>query len=166
MMVLLSREMLKIGLLNFTRQYLRRLEILSALGLILFILSAIPTLGLCTKRVGIVYSETSSNQFYDKFSYSQLFIAMQHQAMMAGIPFDVLSEGDLTASAKLIGYNVLIIPSMGYAENEAAVTHGLRTASENGVGIITAGVLLSDEATADILGVEYAGRGPTASPQR
>ena len=45
-----------------------------------------------SKRVGIVFSETAKNLFYDEKAYSQLFMSVQHQAMMAGIPFDLISE--------------------------------------------------------------------------
>ena len=47
-------------------------------------------------RIGIVYSETSAKLAYSEDIYSKLFMAAQTQAMMAGIPFDILSEADLT----------------------------------------------------------------------
>jgi serralysin len=62
-------------------------------------------------KVGIVYSETSANQFSDKTAYSQLFMSAQNQAAMAGVPFDILTEADLTDVAKLSQYDTLIFPS-------------------------------------------------------
>ncbi len=150
-------ETWKIGLLDFTRQNTRRLKFITALSLIFLFSLADPTLGLAAKRVGVVYSETSANQFYDKFSYSQFFMAMQHQAMMAGIPFDLLTEQDLTSSVDLTSYDALIISPMEHAADEAAVAQALQTAVDNGVGMITAGVLLSVEATEQIMGVRYTG---------
>ena len=43
-----------------------------------------------SKRVAIVFSQETANHFFDPIAYAQLFAAVQHQAMMAGIPFDVL----------------------------------------------------------------------------
>ena len=40
------------------------------------------------RRVAIVHSQTSKENFYDPFAYNQLFASVQHQSMMAGLPFD------------------------------------------------------------------------------
>ena len=61
-----------------------------------------------SKRVGIVFSNSTLKNFYHKKAYSQLFMSLQHQAMMAGIPFDLLSESDLTDLNKLVNYDALI----------------------------------------------------------
>ncbi len=100
-----------------------------------------------SKRVGIVYSETSKAHFFDadlpiQKAYSQLFMAMQHQSMMAGIPFDLLSEDDLTDLSKLVNYDTLIFPSFAFAPTDKAETivSNLYQAVYNyGIGIITAG---------------------------
>ncbi|MCI5222935.1 MAG: hypothetical protein D3924_09745, partial [Candidatus Electrothrix sp. AR4] len=68
-----------------------------------------------SKRIGIVYSETTKQHFFDidlpiQKAYSQLFMSMQHQAMMAGLPFDLLTEDDLTDIANLVKYDALIFP--------------------------------------------------------
>lgn len=138
-------------------QRICRFKIIPVLVLICLLPATVPVSALAAKRVGIVYSETSADAFYDKFSYSQLFMAMQHQAMMAGIPFDLLTEDDLADSAKLSGYAALIIPPLENAANAEAVAAALQTASKNGVGIITGGVLLSPETMAQIFGIEPAG---------
>lgn len=69
-----------------------------------------------SKRIGIVYSETSRSNFYDadqkqQKAHSRLFMAVQEQALMAGIPYDLLSEDDLTDLSRLVNYDVLVFPS-------------------------------------------------------
>lgn len=147
----------KNGQLEFMRSKTRSLKTLLLFGLITLLLLAAPALGMAEKRVGIVYSEASANQWWDKFGYSQLFMAMQHQAMMAGIPFDVLSENDLIGSSDLSGYSALIVMPMEHATNEAAVVSALQAASQSGVGIITGGVLISTQVTQEIFGTRYTG---------
>lgn len=135
----------------------RRSKHIALIGLIFLLMFAVPTLSFGAIRVGIVYSDASANQYFDRFTYSQLFMAMQHQAMMAGIPFDVLSENDLISGADLTDYSALILLPMQYAANETAVTTALTTASQSGVGIITGGVLLSTQVTEELLGLRYTG---------
>jgi len=72
-----------------------------------------------SKRVAIVYSETTKNHFFDvnlpiQKAYSQLFMAMQYQCMMAGIPFDLLTEDDLTDVTNIKDYDALIFPYFAY----------------------------------------------------
>ena len=100
-----------------------------------------------SKRVGIVYSETSKNHFYDinlpiQKAYSQLFMAMQYNSMMAGIPFDLLTEDDLTDISKLVNYDTLIFPSFAYAPTDKLdqINATLYKAIYHyGIGVITAG---------------------------
>lgn len=104
------------------------------------------------KRVGIVYSATTGNFFYGEKAYSQLFMSLQHQAMMAGISFDLLTENDLTNLARLVNYDALIFP---FAANipdtiKDQVRHTLYTAiyknpKGTGLGIITADNWLTDD---------------------
>ncbi len=141
---------------SFGRPFYRP-DIFRTIGMILLLLIAVPAISSAAIRVGIVYSETSANQFHDKFSYSQLFMAMQHQAMMAGIPFDVLSENNLVSGSNLTDYSALIILPMPYTTNETAVTAALTAASQGGVGILTGGILLSTQVTEELLGVRYTG---------
>ncbi len=72
-----------------------------------------------SKRVAIVYSETTKEHFFDsnlpiQKAYSQLFMAMQYQCMMAGIPFDLLTEDDLTNVSNIKDYDALIFPYFAY----------------------------------------------------
>jgi len=57
-----------------------------------------------SRRVAIVHSKPSRDNFYDPFAYNQLFAAVQHQSMMAGVPFDLLDELDL--AVRLLRYLV------------------------------------------------------------
>ncbi len=98
-------------------------------------------------QVGIVYSESSANAFEDDFFYSQLFMNMQYQAMMAGVPFELLSENDLTDINKISNLDALCFPGMQYipASIVDAVTDTLTQAVFTyKVGIITAGKFLTD----------------------
>jgi serralysin len=89
------------------------------------------------RRVGIVYANATARRFYDLKSYSQLFQvglsvclhclmlmshslslvclvprqAAQHQVMMAGIPFDLLTlETDCLSVAAIAQYDTLVMP--------------------------------------------------------
>ena len=110
--------------------------------LLLFCVFTHSALGSESKRVAIIYSAPSAANSFDPFIYSQLFMAAQHQAMMAGIPFDLLDENDLMDINNLSGYNALIIPSMQYVSSSKvdAIENALTQAVQNfGIGIITSG---------------------------
>ena len=67
-----------------------------------------------SKRIAIVFSQETANHFFDPFADAQLFAETQHQAMMAGIPFDLLSVSELTDAQLLLGYDALIMPLMSH----------------------------------------------------
>ncbi len=101
------------------------------------------------RRIGIVYSQTSANRFWDTKNYAQLFMSMQAQAMMAGVPFDLLSEDDLTDLNKMVKYDTLIFPYFAYVPTDKAATieQNLYLASSKyKVGIITAGNFMTNKA--------------------
>lgn len=63
-------------------------------------------------RIGIVYSQTTANQYFGTgMPYSDLFMAAQSQAVQAGIPFDILTEADLTNLATIAKYQTIVFPS-------------------------------------------------------
>ena len=110
------------------------------------------------KRVAIVFSQETANHFFDPFVYSQLFAAAQHQAMMAGVPYDVLSASELTDAQLLLGYDALIIPLMSHVATAQlpAIEAALTLARDAGVGIVTsAGFLTLDENNQPIGGNPY-----------
>ncbi len=112
-----------------------------------------------TRRVGIAFSQPSAQRFYDEFSYAQLFMSAQHQAMMAGIPFDLLTEDDLTNSTRLEAYSAIIFPQMTfvtrskYAAIEAALSDAVFS---HNVGLLAAGdFMVYDENGAALPGDPY-----------
>ncbi|WP_147023005.1 polysaccharide deacetylase family protein, partial [Microvirga aerophila] len=111
-------------------------------------------------RIGIVYSETTANAYFSKTAYSQLFMAAQNQAAMAGVPFDILTEADLTNLGKLAQYDTLVFPSFANvpADRVEAITATLTDAVYGyGVGLITAGnFMTSDASGAALPGDPYA----------
>jgi hypothetical protein len=105
-------------------------------------------------KVGIVYSETSAAKFFDTTAYSQLFMAAQNQATMAGVPYDILTEADLTNLAKIVNYDTLIFPSFSHVPLATydAIGNNLETAAyKYGVGIITAGNFMTNDETGAVL---------------
>lgn len=105
-------------------------------------------------QIGIGYSETTANQFFSKTAYSQLFMGMQYQATMAGIPFDVLTESDLTDINKIVNYDALIFPSFRNAplSKVDAIENTLEDAVyKYGVSLITSGDFLSNDETGAVL---------------
>lgn len=112
-----------------------------------------------SKRIGIVYSMASKNFFYGDMAYSQLYMALQHQAMMAGISFDLIHDTELTNLSKLINYDALIFP---YAANipvntsEAVRSTLSKAVTKYGLGIIAADeFLVNDEANKALPGDPY-----------
>jgi serralysin len=100
-----------------------------------------------SKRVGIVFSNSTLKNFYHNKAYSQLFMSLQHQAMMAGIPFDLLSESDLTDLSKLVNYDALIFPyfaNVNKANFEKIADVLYKAVYNYKIGIITAGDLLTN----------------------
>ncbi len=114
------------------------------------------------RRIGIVHSAVSAENFWDQFSYNQLFAATQHQAMMAGLPFDLLTEDSLMDAALLNGYDAILMPSLAAVQqtNRAAIVANLSTAQQNGVALITA----SDFLVADQNGKQF--KNPATAMQK
>jgi serralysin len=111
-----------------------------------------------TKKVGIVYSETSANKFFDRKAYDQLFANAQNQAMQAGINFDILTETDLKDLSKVVNYDSLIFANFTNvkAADVSSIENVLTQASKSGVGLIAAGdFMTNDETGAAIAGDPY-----------
>ncbi|MFI0845980.1 hypothetical protein [Mesorhizobium sp. IMUNJ 23232] len=106
-------------------------------------------------KIAIVYSATTAQNYFSETAYSQLFMAAQSQAMAAGIPFDVLSEADLTNAnlATLAGYDAIVFPSFqnvpaNYAEIEAVLND---LVFDHHVPLITAGNFMTSDAEGNAL---------------
>ena len=112
-----------------------------------------------TKRVGIVFSEATKAQFFGDKAYSQLFMSLQHQAMMAGIPFDLLTENELTDIANLVNYNALIFPYFAYvpaALRDAIHETLYKAIYYYGIGIVAAdNWMTNDETGGEVPGDPY-----------
>ncbi len=103
-----------------------------------------------THKVAIVYSDTSANLYFNQTAYSDLFMAAQNQARMAGVSYDVIDESKLTDINNLIGYDAIIFPSMADVNTAQlpAIMSTLTSAVYNyHIGIITAGDFLTNDQT-------------------
>ncbi len=109
-------------------------------------------------KVAIVYSETTAYKFFGgdaatqtpSTAYTQLFASAQNQAAMAGVPFDILTEADLTDISKLSQYDSIIFPSFSHVDSAkvGAITTALTSAVyDYGVGLITAGNFMTNDQT-------------------
>jgi serralysin len=114
-----------------------------------------------TKQVAIVYSQTTANQFFDAKAYAQLHMAMQYQTMMAGIPYNVITENDLTDISKLVNYDTIIFPAFRnvplnkLASIESALTDAVY---KYNIGVITAGDFMTNDEIGAILPGDPYGR--------
>ncbi len=110
-------------------------------------------------RVAIVFSQTTADNFYSATAYSQLFMAAQNQARMAGVPYDLLSESDLLDPANLAGYDSIIFPGFSHlqASQVEDIAQSLAIATEKyGIGLIAAGnFMTNDETGAALPGNSY-----------
>ncbi len=117
-------------------------------------------------RIGIVYSETSADNYFSKTAYGQLFMAAQYQAMQAGVPFDILTEDQLTDIQNLVNangqlkYDALVFPDFANVKSSQlqAITDTLTTAVHDyHIGLIAAGNFMTNTETGSaIAGDSYA----------
>jgi peptidoglycan/xylan/chitin deacetylase (PgdA/CDA1 family) len=119
----------------------------------------LPTRTDLSKKVGIVYSETSANKFFDKKAYNQLFANAQNQAMQAGVNFDILTETDLKDLSKVVQYDSLVFAGFANVKSAdvALIENVLTQASAKyGVGLVAAGdFMTNDETGAALTGDPY-----------
>lgn len=112
-----------------------------------------------SKKVAILYSETSANRFFDKKAYSHLFMNAQNQAMQAGVPYDILTEDDLKDLNKVVQYDSIVFPNFGSVNknNLAQIEENLTTAVyKYKVGLIASGdFMTTDETGAALEGDAY-----------
>lgn len=99
-------------------------------------------------RIGIVHSSTSEKFAYSSDQYARLFMEAQNQALQAGIPFDILTEADLTDLSIVKQYNALVFPSFvaAPASQIEAIYASLKIASEDyHIGMIAQGPFLTHD---------------------
>lgn len=111
------------------------------------------------KRIGIIYSATNEANFFQPKAYSQLCMAVQHQSMQAGLPFDLLAEEALTDVANIVNYDALVMPFFACVPQSsvAAIETTLQLAVERyGIGLVVADdFLTNDENGAPLAGDPY-----------
>ena len=103
-----------------------------------------------THKVAIVYSDTTAALYFSQTAYSDLFMAAQNQARMAGVSYDIIDKSQLTNINNLIGYDAIIFPSMADVNTAElpAIMSTLTSAVYNyHIGIITAGDFLTNDQT-------------------
>lgn len=114
-----------------------------------------------TRKVAIVYSDTTAAKYFglpsievNMTGYSQLFMTAQSQAAAAGVPYDILTESDLTNLAKLAQYDAIVFPSFRYApsalQNQIANTLELAVEQYH-VGLIAAGDFMTNDETGGLI---------------
>ncbi|WP_162820462.1 polysaccharide deacetylase family protein, partial [Microvirga calopogonii] len=113
-----------------------------------------------TLKVAIVFSQTSADKYFSATAYSQLIMAAQSQAAAAGIPFDLLTENDLTNLSKVVNYDAIIFPSFGFVQKDklTAIENVLTSAVyKYGISLVAAGnFMTNDETGAALSGDAYA----------
>jgi Ca2+-binding RTX toxin-like protein/peptidoglycan/xylan/chitin deacetylase (PgdA/CDA1 family) len=110
-----------------------------------------------TLKVAIVFSETSAAHAFSDTAYSQLIMAVQSQAIAAGIPFDILTEQDLTNLSKVVDYDAIIFPSFGFVQKgKASAIEDVLTKAvfKYGISLVAAGDFMTNDETGAVLGTD------------
>jgi Ca2+-binding RTX toxin-like protein len=106
-----------------------------------------------SKKVAIVYSETTAARYFgdpslpnqkniNETAYSQLFMAAQNQAAMAGISYDLITEADLKNLSALVNYDAIVFPSFQFVKQAdvGAIQGTLQALTQNyNTSLIAAG---------------------------
>lgn len=100
-------------------------------------------------RIAIVYSETTAANYFNVTAYSQLFLSAQSAARAAGVPYDILTESDLTNISKLAQYSTIVFPS--FRNVDAMKVHAIadtleQVSKQYHVGLIASGDFMTNAA--------------------
>jgi hypothetical protein len=125
------------------------------LGVCFFILVLLPFSSALeiNPRVAIVYSNTTYNvrhevEDFDGAKYLLEFSSTQQQLMMAGIPFDIIGEKNLTDTNVIARYNLLVLPSLSYVPSSIKdeIVDNLEIAVKDGLDVYAVGdLIIGDE---------------------
>jgi Ca2+-binding RTX toxin-like protein/peptidoglycan/xylan/chitin deacetylase (PgdA/CDA1 family) len=110
-------------------------------------------------KVAIVFSESSAAKYFSDTAYSQLIMAAQSQAIAAGVPFDILTEADLTNLSKVVNYDAIIFPSFANVAKDklSAIEDVLADAvNKYGISLVAAGNFMTNDETGAALPDTYA----------
>lgn len=114
----------------------------------------LPTPTSTEKRIAIVYSDPTAKNLYSERDYTQLYASVQHQAMMSGVPYDLIHDSELMTLTDVIEYDALVLP---YANNVIStelpmIEESLVRAVHNyGIGLISAGNFMSYDENDNLL---------------
>ena len=110
-----------------------------------------------SKKVAIVYSQTTAERFFglddveiNETAYTQLFMSVQEEVMMSGVPFDLLNESDLKDINNLVNYDTLIFPSIrNVPQSDLQQIQDTLTDAvyKYNIGIVTAGDFITNSET-------------------
>ena len=112
-----------------------------------------------SKKVGIVFSQTTADRFFglpdlatNQTAYSQLYMSVQEEVMMSGVPFDLLTEDDLKDINNLVNYDTLIFPGIRNVK-QADVQQIQDTLTDAvyqyNIGIVAAGDFMTNDENGD-----------------
>ena len=112
-----------------------------------------------SKKVGIVFSQTTADRFFglpnlatNQTAYSQLYMSVQEEVMMSGVPFDLLTEDDLKDINNLVNYDTLIFPGIRNVK-QADVKQIQDTLTDAvyqyNIGIVAAGDFMTNDENGD-----------------
>lgn len=114
-----------------------------------------------SKKVAIVYSETTAALYFghadinvNQTGYSQLFMAAQSQAAIAGVPYDILTEADLKDLGNLVNYDAIVFPSFQFvkAADATAIQSNLTLLAQNyDTSLIAAGNFMTADENGTVL---------------
>lgn len=105
-------------------------------------------------RIAIISSPESSVQFYNDKAYAQLILAMQHQAMMAGVPYDFITMDALTDINNITGYKVILIPyanAVPRADAEIIADTLYKAIYQLGIGVLVSGDFMTQDESGALL---------------
>ena len=110
-----------------------------------------------SKRVAIVFSPESEKTIFgggevNKYIYGQLYASIQHQCMMAGLPYDLIYINELKNLEKIVNYDALVFAYNAFAQESDydMILRNIRLAVHHyGIGIVTGDNFLTDLASAN-----------------
>ncbi len=107
------------------------------------------------QRVAVIYSETTDNitETYTvprEIDYINWITSVQHELVMAGIPFEVISQNSLKDMYYIQQYDAMIFPSFRnvLSGDRETIVHNLETAVKfHGIGMLAFGSFMTHDET-------------------
>jgi serralysin len=111
------------------------------------------------QRIAIVYSDVSAKNWYSERDYTQLYASVQHQAMMSGLPYDLIHDTELLTLTNILRYDALILPfnpNIALANLPRVQQNLLRAVHNYGIGLISSSNFLTNDENDNALLDNYA----------